>query len=99
MERRENVQALKEDRREAHPFNVLTAPVIYSGFVPLLVLDLFVTLYQAACFPVYGIPRARRGDYMVFDRGDLPYLNVMEKINCFYPKQGVATNAFSGAPC
>lgn len=70
--------------REARPFNVLTAPVIYSGFVPLLCLDLFVTLYQAACFPVYGIPKARRGDYLVFDRGDLPYLNVLEKFNCFY---------------
>ncbi|HEY7585943.1 MAG TPA: hypothetical protein VH866_05485 [Candidatus Deferrimicrobiaceae bacterium] len=70
--------------REAHPFNVLTAPVIYTGFIPLLCLDLFVTLYQTICFPVYGIPKARRGDYMVFDRGDLPYLNAMEKFNCFY---------------
>jgi len=70
--------------REAHPFNVLTAPVIYTGFIPLLFLDLFVTLYQAICFPVYGIPKARRGDYMVFDRGDLPYLNALEKFNCFY---------------
>jgi hypothetical protein len=70
--------------REARPFNVLTAPVIYSGFVPLLFLDLFVTLYQTVCFPAYGIPKARRGDYMVFDRGDLPYLNALEKFNCFY---------------
>lgn len=70
--------------REAHPFNVLTAPVIYTGFVPLLFLDLFVTVYQAACFPVYGIPKARRADYLVFDRGDLPYLNALEKFNCFY---------------
>jgi hypothetical protein len=70
--------------REAHPFNVLTAPVIYTGFIPLLFLDLFVTLYQTVCFPVYGIPKARRGDYMVFDRGDLPYLNALEKFNCFY---------------
>ncbi len=70
--------------REAHPFNVLTAPVIYSGFVPLLFLDLFVTLYQTVCFPVYRIPKARRGDYLVFDRGDLPYLNALEKFNCFY---------------
>jgi len=70
--------------REAHPFNVLTAPVIYTGFIPLLFLDMFVTLYQIICFPVYGIPKARRGDYMVFDRGDLPYLNALEKFNCFY---------------
>jgi hypothetical protein len=26
----------------AHPLNILTAPVIYSGFVPFLLLDLFL---------------------------------------------------------
>jgi hypothetical protein len=70
--------------REAHPFNVFTAPVIYAGFFPLLFLDLFVTLYQAVCFPVYGIPKARRSEYLVFDRADLPYLNTLEKFHCFY---------------
>jgi hypothetical protein len=80
--------------REARPFNVLTAPVIYSGFVPLLFLDLFVTLYQAVCFPVYGIPKARRGDYMVFDRSDLPYLNALEKFHCFYCSYAVGLAAY-----
>jgi hypothetical protein len=70
--------------REARPLVVLTAPVIYAGIVPLLLLDLIVSLYQAICFPVYGIPKARRGDYLVFDRDDLPYLNALEKINCAY---------------
>lgn len=70
--------------REARPLVVLTAPVIYAGIVPLLLLDLMVSLYQAICFPVYGIPKARRRDYLVFDRHDLPYLNALEKINCAY---------------
>ncbi len=48
----------------AHPLNILTAPVICAGFIPLLRLDLFVTLYQAVCFPVYGIPKVRRTDYL-----------------------------------
>ena len=39
----------------AHPLVIITAPVIYSLIVPLLLLDLFVTVYQAICFPVYGI--------------------------------------------
>jgi hypothetical protein len=69
---------------EAHPLNIITAPVIYAGFLPFLFLDLFVTLYQTACFPVYGIPKVTRGDYMIFDRTDLPYLNPIEKFNCFY---------------
>jgi hypothetical protein len=68
----------------AHPLVVLTAPVIYSLIVPLLLLDLFVTVYQAVCFPVYGIAKARRGDYFIFDRYHLDYLNALEKLNCAY---------------
>ncbi len=67
---------------------VLTAPIIYSGFIPFLLMDLFVTVYQALCFPIYGIPKVRRGDHMVFDRGDLPYLNAIERFNCFYCSYG-----------
>ncbi len=62
----------------------LTAPVIYLGWVPFLLMDLFVSLYQAVCFPIYRIPRVKRSDYIVFDREDLPYLNLIEKFNCFY---------------
>jgi len=69
---------------EAHPLNILTAPVIYAGFIPFLLLDLFVTGYQAACFPVYGITKVRRANYLIFDREELPYLNIIEKFNCFY---------------
>ena len=63
---------------------ILTAPAIYALILPLLLLDLFVAVYQAACFPVYGIPHVRRSDYLVFDRGQLAYLNVLEKLNCAY---------------
>lgn len=62
----------------------LVAPIIYSGFVPMLLLDAFLFVYQAICFPVYHITKAKRSDYVVLDRGDLPYLNVLEKFNCMY---------------
>jgi hypothetical protein len=63
---------------------IVTAPVIYAMIVPLVLLDLFVSVYQAVCFPVYGIPRVRRADYFVFDRHHLAYLNALEKLNCAY---------------
>ena len=69
---------------KAHPLVIVTAPVIYALIVPLVLLDLFVTIYQAVCFPVYGIPKVRRGDYLVFDRYHLAYLNALEKLNCAY---------------
>jgi hypothetical protein len=68
----------------ARPAMILTAPAIYSLIIPLVMLDLFVVVYQGVCFPVYGIPRVRRSDYMAFDRGHLAYLNAIEKINCAY---------------
>lgn len=73
----------------------LTAPVIYFGWIPFLLMDLFVTLYQAICFPVYRIPKVRRSDYMVFDREDLPYLNIIEKFNCFYCSYGNGVAAYT----
>ncbi len=68
----------------AHPLVLLTAPVIYALVVPLVFLDLAVTAYQAVCFPIYGIPKVRRRDYLVFDRYALAYLNALEKLNCAY---------------
>lgn len=39
----------------------VTAPVIYSLLIPFAVVDLWVSIYQAICFRVYGIPRSRAG--------------------------------------
>jgi hypothetical protein len=68
----------------ARPLVVLTAPILYAGIIPFLLVDCFVTVFQAVCFPIYGIPRAPRGDYLKFDRGRLAYLNLIEKLNCVY---------------
>lgn len=67
-----------------HPLNILSAPVVYSLLVPFVLLDLWVSLYQAICFPIYGIERVRRRDYLVVDRHHLRYLNAIEKLNCFF---------------
>jgi hypothetical protein len=64
--------------------NALTAPVAYSLAVPLMLADLWITLYQWICFPVYGIPLVRRRGYFVLDRYKLGYLNAIEKVNCTY---------------
>jgi len=64
--------------------NMLTAPIIYFCLVPALFMDAVVTTYQAICFRVYGIPRVARGDYILFDRYSLQYLNPIEKMHCAY---------------
>ncbi len=64
--------------------SLLTAPVIYSLLVPLLVLDLWVSAYQWVCFPIYGIARVPRKAYFAIDRHRLGYLNAIEKIHCAF---------------
>lgn len=66
------------------PQNLITGPVIYSMIFPLAILDLCVSLYQAICFPIYGVARVHRADYIVFDRQQLEYLNFIEKFHCTY---------------
>lgn len=68
----------------ANPLKILTLPFIYGLIVPFALLDLGVSLYQAVCFPVYRVPLVRRGDYLVFDRAKLEYLNLIEKLHCAY---------------
>jgi hypothetical protein len=70
------------------PQNLITGPIIYSMLVPLLMLDFFVSFYQWSCFPIYGITKVRRADYIVFDRAQLGYLNFIEKFHCFYCEYG-----------
>jgi hypothetical protein len=94
QQRRYKVGLLRFLRRSS-ALAILTSPVIYLGWIPFLIMDLFVTIYQAICFPVYRIPKVRRSDYLVFDREDLPYLNAIEKFNCFYRSYGNGVAAYT----
>ena len=76
------------------PQNLITGPLIYGMAVPLLMLDLCVSIYQWVCFPIYGITRVRRGDYLVFDRRHLGYLNAIEKFHCTYCEYGNGLMAY-----
>jgi hypothetical protein len=74
---------------------ILTAPFIYGVIIPFVLLDLFVSVYQTVCFPVYGIPKARRRDYIAIDRNKLRYLNAVEGFNCLYCSYGNGVLAYA----
>ncbi len=78
------------------PQNLITGPVIYAMIIPLLMLDACVSFYQWACFPIYGIVKVQRGDYIVFDRRHLAYLNSIEKFHCTYCEYGTGLMAYMG---
>jgi len=68
----------------AHLGHLITAPIIYSIIIPIVLLDIMATLYQQICFRVYGIPLVSRRKYIIVDRQHLAYLNIIEKLNCVY---------------
>lgn len=70
--------------RRGNPRYALTAPIIYGMIVPALIMDFCVTIYQATCFPIYGIPKVNREEFIVIDRHRLSYLNALQKLNCIY---------------
>ena len=63
---------------------LVVSPVVYSLIVPLIVLDVGVSLFQKVCFSAWGIRRIPRSEFVVIDRHHLAYLNGIEKLNCMY---------------
>ncbi len=63
---------------------ILTIPFIWMMIIPAIIADIFVTIYQAVCFPIYKIPKVKRSDYIIIDRYNLFYLDKVERINCLY---------------
>ena len=80
----QNLQKLFNYLKKSSPKNILSAPIVWLVFIPTLLLDISVTVFQAICFPIYDIPKVKRADYVIFDRQHLSYLNIIEKINCAY---------------
>jgi hypothetical protein len=74
---------------------LLTTPVIWSCLLPIAMLDVVISIYQAVCFPIYGIPKVPRSEYLLFDRRRLAYLNFIEKLNCEYCAYGNGILAYA----
>lgn len=65
--------------------NVLSLPFIWLPFPFILMLDLVTVLYMHVCFPLYGLEKVKRADYiLILDRNKLQYLSGLEKIACMY---------------
>lgn len=64
--------------------HLVSAPFIYVMIVPLVILDCFLEVYHRVCFPLYGLPYAKRANYIKIDRHRLKYLSWGDKLNCAY---------------
>lgn len=64
--------------------HILSIPFIYMMIVPLVIMDIMLTVYQQICFRLYRIPTVSRGAHFVIDRQLLATLNLVDKFNCMY---------------
>jgi hypothetical protein len=63
---------------------ILASPVLYGIFIPLVLLDLSLTIYHWTVFPLLHIPNVQRKAYIRFDRHRLTYLPWIVKLTCSY---------------
>lgn len=73
----------------------ISVPFIYGMIIPIVFMDLTITIYQHICFRLYDIARVKRSSYVVMDRHQLAYLNGIEKFNCLYCGYGNGVIAYA----
>lgn len=64
--------------------HVVSFPFIFLPFIPVILLDVVMEVCHRICFPLYGLPTLKRGNYIVFDREWLSYLSWRERVYCVY---------------
>jgi len=83
----------------AHVFVGVDSADHLLGDYSIRAIGLFITVYQSVCFPIYGVARVKRSDYLAFDRGQLAYLNAIEKFNCVYCSYGNGFDCLRARGC
>lgn len=64
--------------------HTVSAPFIFSVFIPVIIADIWIEIYHRICFELYGIEYVERSTYVKIDRQKLSYLNPLQKVFCMY---------------
>ena len=74
---------LKNNRNNLARF--LSGPLVWLPLPVFILLDILISIYQAVCFPIYGINKVKRSTYiLILDRNKLQYLTPFQKLGCMY---------------
>ncbi len=76
------MEYIKDKKRRFQ--QIISLPIIWSGLIPLVVVDVWLELYHRTCFPLYGLPYVKRSNYIRIDRHKLKYLSWSQKLGCAY---------------
>ena len=79
-------QGIPSFLRHGSVLNLLTTPIIYSLSLPFVLLDVWVSLYQWICFPIYGIDRVARAA-VLRDRPSQAWLSECDRESELYVLQ------------
>lgn len=82
-----NIGLVIADGKRVRP-NLLLFPfavvAIYSLIIPIVILDISISLYQLIYFTTMEIPKISKKQFVVMERWDLSKLTFLQKINCVY---------------
>ena len=70
--------------KNRHFWHIISLPIIFSVFIPVFILDVWVEIYHRTCFVLYGLKYVERKKYVKVDRQRLSYLRWYQKIGCAY---------------
>jgi len=62
----------------------ISFPFMWIMIIPLLIMHVFIMLYQFICFPLWKIQKFKLRNYIKFDRIKLNYLSISDKLGCTY---------------
>ncbi len=65
-------------------FAIIFAPFFYMMLFPLAILDVFTAIFQSVIFPICGITKAKRSQYVHLDRGKVKHLPWIDRFHCNY---------------
>ena len=65
-------------------YAIIFAPVFYMMILPLSLLDIFTVIFQAIIFPICGLEKTKRSQYVHLDRGKVKHLPFIDRFHCNY---------------
>lgn len=83
----QNVALVIEEGKQLQPSLVLfplAVISIYFMIIPIVILDISISLYQMIYFTAMEIPKISKKQFVVMERWNLPKLTLLQKINCVY---------------
>jgi len=64
--------------------HIIIIPLMWLMFIPFLIFDLSILIYQQTVFRILKIELVKRSEYVRIDRHRIKSLNIIHKVNCVY---------------